>query len=103
MLQLAVPQAEHWVAVKPKACFSNIVKHTSRFKNWLQKLIPSVEKWRELMKEVKEMEQLTYNIRGNPGMGRTLWTKWESYTKSRGEMTLHYDLAPQLNIEKTTI
>lgn len=55
------------------------------------------------MKEVKEMEQLTYNIRGNPGMGRTLWTKWESYTKSRGEMTLHYDLAPQLNIEKTTI
>ena len=56
-------------------------------KNWLHKISPSIEKWRDLMDQVKEMEQLTYTIRGNTRLGHMLWAKWESYVENRRDTT----------------
>ena len=56
---------------------------------WLQKIPPSIEKWRDLMDQVKEMEQLTYTIRGNARVGHMLWVKWESYAENRRDVTQH--------------
>ena len=52
-------------------------------KNWLQKVSPGVSKWRELMDQIKEMETLTYKIRGHSRQVQILWKKWEKYTETR--------------------
>ena len=52
-------------------------------KNWLRKVSPGLVKWRELMEQIKEMEKLTYKIRGNPRNGQILWIKWENYMENR--------------------
>ena len=54
-------------------------------KNWLQKPSPTIKKWKEMTNQVKEMEILTYKIRGNIKKGVTLWKKWEEKEENRTE------------------
>ena len=54
-------------------------------KNWLQKISPTIKKWREMINQVKEMEMMTYKIRGNIKKGITLWNKWKEHEENRSE------------------
>ena len=47
-------------------------------RKWLQTDPPTVQNWLEIIKEIQEMERLTFVLRLKIDLYRTRWEKWEN-------------------------
>ena len=48
-------------------------------RNWLQKSCPMIDKWRDTVQQIYNMEYLTYKLRGNLKVFDRRWSKWSMY------------------------
>ena len=50
-------------------------------KRWLNEEPPTISEWKDITREIREMERLTLTIRHQKDKFIRYWTKWDEYDK----------------------